>query len=96
MRTDFYPCWLKDKSYTIVPRVQIATSTHAHGESDEKKRQVGVNKYRAQKIASSTPARGDGGIRWRCDYKDRQTVNLLTDLAQNFIRTYIHDDKTVY
>ncbi|GBN22998.1 hypothetical protein AVEN_129469-1 [Araneus ventricosus] len=29
-------------------------------------------------------------------YTDRQTVSPLTDLAQNFIRTYIHDDKTVY
>ncbi|GBN07039.1 hypothetical protein AVEN_201773-1 [Araneus ventricosus] len=48
-------------SRIILPRAQIATSTHAHGESDEKKRQAGVNKYRAQKIASSPHARGDGG-----------------------------------
>ncbi|GBN44987.1 hypothetical protein AVEN_206740-1 [Araneus ventricosus] len=51
------------QSRIILPRVQIATSTHAHGESDEKeKRQAGVNKYLAQKIASSTRARGDGGF----------------------------------
>ncbi|GBN59497.1 hypothetical protein AVEN_38793-1 [Araneus ventricosus] len=31
-----------------------------------------------------------------CDYTDRQTVSPLTDLTQNFIRTYIYDDKTVY
>ncbi|GBM29295.1 hypothetical protein AVEN_106695-1 [Araneus ventricosus] len=31
-------------SRLILPRAQIATSTHAHGESDEKKRQAGVNK----------------------------------------------------
>ncbi|GBO14225.1 hypothetical protein AVEN_189554-1 [Araneus ventricosus] len=44
----------------VVPHAQIATSTYAHGESDEKeKRQAGVNKYRAQKIVSSTHARGD-------------------------------------
>ncbi|GBO24657.1 hypothetical protein AVEN_176794-1 [Araneus ventricosus] len=85
------------QSRIILPRAQIATSTHAHGESDEKeKRQAGVDKYRAQKIASSTHARGDGQIRWRCDFTNRQTVNLMTDLAQNFIRTYIHDDKAVY
>ncbi|GBN52756.1 hypothetical protein AVEN_145177-1 [Araneus ventricosus] len=42
---------------------RLLPSTHAHGESDEKeKRQAGVNKYRAQKIASSTHARGDGGF----------------------------------
>ncbi|GBN58959.1 hypothetical protein AVEN_211645-1, partial [Araneus ventricosus] len=52
------------QSRIILPRAQIAaTSTHAHGESDEKeKRQTGVNKYRSQKIASSTHARGDGGF----------------------------------
>ncbi|GBM53393.1 hypothetical protein AVEN_103782-1 [Araneus ventricosus] len=51
------------QSRIILPRAQIATSTHVHGESDEKeKRQAGVNKYRAQKIASSTHARGDGGF----------------------------------
>ncbi|GBN45274.1 hypothetical protein AVEN_120764-1 [Araneus ventricosus] len=31
-----------------------------------------------------------------CDYTDRQTVDPLTDLAQNSIRTHIPDDKTVY
>ncbi|GBN60800.1 hypothetical protein AVEN_91046-1 [Araneus ventricosus] len=51
------------QSRIILPRAQIATSTHAHGESDEKEKlQAGVNKYRAQKIASSTHARGDGGF----------------------------------
>ncbi|GBN78521.1 hypothetical protein AVEN_7147-1 [Araneus ventricosus] len=50
------------QSLIILPRAQIATSTHAHGEQDEKeKRQAGVNKYRAQNIASSRHARGDGG-----------------------------------
>ncbi|GBM38140.1 hypothetical protein AVEN_1531-1 [Araneus ventricosus] len=51
------------QSRIILPRAQIAISTHAHGESDEKeKRQAGVNKYRAQKIASSKHARGEGGF----------------------------------
>ncbi|GBM09938.1 hypothetical protein AVEN_86820-1 [Araneus ventricosus] len=51
------------QSHIIIPRVQIATSTHAHGKSDEKeKHQAGVNKYRALKIASSTHARGDSGF----------------------------------
>ncbi|GBL99819.1 hypothetical protein AVEN_162829-1 [Araneus ventricosus] len=59
----------------------------------KKKRQAGVNKYRAQKIASNTHAHG---VEQVCDYTDRQTISPLTDLAQNFIRTYIHDDKTVY
>ncbi|GBN42059.1 hypothetical protein AVEN_218863-1 [Araneus ventricosus] len=36
------------------------------------------------------------GVEQVCYYTDRQTINPLTDLAQNFIRTYIHDDKTVY
>ncbi|GBM75333.1 hypothetical protein AVEN_259884-1 [Araneus ventricosus] len=50
-------------SRIILSRVQIATNTHAHGESDEKeKRQAGVNKYRVQKIASSKHARGEGGF----------------------------------
>ncbi|GBM22576.1 hypothetical protein AVEN_184000-1 [Araneus ventricosus] len=49
-------------SHIILPRAQIDTSTHAHGESDGKKRQAGVNKYRAQKIASSTHVRGDSGF----------------------------------
>ncbi|GBN83376.1 hypothetical protein AVEN_246201-1 [Araneus ventricosus] len=49
------------QSRIILQRAQIATSTHAHEESDEKeKRQAGVNKYGAQKIASSTRVRGDG------------------------------------
>ncbi|GBO31587.1 hypothetical protein AVEN_129096-1 [Araneus ventricosus] len=79
---------------TILPRPQIATSTHAHGESDEKeKRQAGVNKYRAQKIAPSTHACGDGGF-----VSDAiiPTDIQSTLLAQTFIRTYVHDDKTVY
>ncbi|GBN58979.1 hypothetical protein AVEN_37104-1 [Araneus ventricosus] len=51
------------QSRIILPRAQIAASTHAHGESDEReKRQAGVGKYRAQKIASSAHARGDGGF----------------------------------
>ncbi|GBN93123.1 hypothetical protein AVEN_8822-1 [Araneus ventricosus] len=60
------------QSRVILPRAQIATSTHAHGESDEKdKRQAGINIYCAQKIASSTHARGDRWrILWRCDYTD--------------------------
>ncbi|GBL93414.1 hypothetical protein AVEN_219523-1 [Araneus ventricosus] len=49
-------------SHIILPRAQIATSTHAHGESDGKERQAGVNKYRAQKIASNTHACGDSGF----------------------------------
>ncbi|GBN49164.1 hypothetical protein AVEN_269787-1 [Araneus ventricosus] len=51
------------QSRIILPRAQIATSTHAHGESDEKeKRQAGVNNYGAQKIASSMHARGNSGF----------------------------------
>ncbi|GBN59513.1 hypothetical protein AVEN_260853-1 [Araneus ventricosus] len=51
------------QSRIILPLAQIATSTHAHGESDEKeKRQSRVNKYRAQKIESSTHACGDNGF----------------------------------
>ncbi|GBM86752.1 hypothetical protein AVEN_198518-1 [Araneus ventricosus] len=58
------------QSRIILPRAQIATSAHAHGESDEKeKRQAGVNKYCAQKIASSTHARGDAIIQ-----TDRQST----------------------
>ncbi|GBM24801.1 hypothetical protein AVEN_132328-1 [Araneus ventricosus] len=39
------------QSHMNLSRAQIATSTHAHRESDEKgKRQEGFNKYRAQKI----------------------------------------------
>ncbi|GBN56298.1 hypothetical protein AVEN_29548-1 [Araneus ventricosus] len=38
---------------------RLLPSTHAHGESDEKKRQAEVNKYRAQKIASNTHACGE-------------------------------------
>ncbi|GBM16931.1 hypothetical protein AVEN_267322-1 [Araneus ventricosus] len=41
---------------------RLLPSTHAHGESDEKKRQAGANKYRAQKIAFNTHARGDSGL----------------------------------
>ncbi|GBL61509.1 hypothetical protein AVEN_131325-1 [Araneus ventricosus] len=44
-------------------------------------------------ISTSTHAYG---VEQVCDYTDRQTVSPLTDLTQNFIRTYIHDDKTVY
>ncbi|GBM86607.1 hypothetical protein AVEN_153036-1 [Araneus ventricosus] len=47
------------QSHIIFPRAQIATSTHALGESDLKKRQAGVNKHSAQKIASNTHGRGD-------------------------------------
>ncbi|GBL91537.1 hypothetical protein AVEN_191449-1 [Araneus ventricosus] len=36
------------------------------------------------------------GLFSKVNYTDQQTVNPSTDLAQNFIRTYIHDDKTVY
>ncbi|GBM55476.1 hypothetical protein AVEN_27834-1 [Araneus ventricosus] len=51
------------QSSIILPLAQIVTSTHAHGESDEKeKRQAGVNKYRAHKIASSTHAHEEGGF----------------------------------
>ncbi|GBM46535.1 hypothetical protein AVEN_17923-1 [Araneus ventricosus] len=46
-----------------LPLAQFATSTHAHGELDEKEKcKAGVNKYRAQKIAYSTHARGEGGF----------------------------------
>ncbi|GBM11012.1 hypothetical protein AVEN_36905-1 [Araneus ventricosus] len=43
-------------------------------------------------ISTSTHAHG---VEQVCDYTDRQTASPLTDLAQNFIWTYIHDDKTV-
>ncbi|GBM07367.1 hypothetical protein AVEN_187901-1 [Araneus ventricosus] len=49
-----------------------------------------------QKIASNTHASGDNGWASIVNYTDGQTVNPLPDLAQNFVRTYIHDDKTVY
>ncbi|GBM43354.1 hypothetical protein AVEN_166098-1 [Araneus ventricosus] len=53
----------QEQSHIILPRAQIATSTHAQEESDEKEKcQAGVNKYRAQKIASSTHARIEGGF----------------------------------
>ncbi|GBN89422.1 hypothetical protein AVEN_64713-1 [Araneus ventricosus] len=63
------------QSRIILPRPQIATSTHAHGESDEKeKRQAGVNKYRAQKITSNTHARGN-----RCAESLEMRLYRLTD-----------------
>ncbi|GBN84038.1 hypothetical protein AVEN_218040-1 [Araneus ventricosus] len=37
----------------------------------------------------------DNGFFSKVNYTDRQPVNPLTDLAQNLIRTYIHDDETV-
>ncbi|GBM25491.1 hypothetical protein AVEN_83931-1 [Araneus ventricosus] len=46
--------------------------------------------------SSATHACGDNGFSSKVNNTDRQTVNPLTDLDQNFIRTYIHDDKTVY
>ncbi|GBM35213.1 hypothetical protein AVEN_175817-1 [Araneus ventricosus] len=62
-------------SRIILPRAQIATSTHAHGESHEKKCQAGVNKYRAQKIASSTHERGeDGSVGDAIIQTDRQST----------------------
>ncbi|GBO18853.1 hypothetical protein AVEN_271801-1 [Araneus ventricosus] len=53
---------LAGQGQIILTPTQIATCTHAHGESDEKKLQSGVNKYRVQKIASSMHACGDGGF----------------------------------
>ncbi|GBO04960.1 hypothetical protein AVEN_150772-1 [Araneus ventricosus] len=58
MRTDFYSFFTQGQSFRVH---RLLPSTHAHGESDEKKGQAGVNKYRAQKIASNTHACGDGG-----------------------------------
>ncbi|GBM92554.1 hypothetical protein AVEN_272846-1 [Araneus ventricosus] len=63
--------------------------------------QSGVILPRAQallpEIATSTHAHGVSFKREKvCDYTDRKAVSPLTDLVQNFIRTYIHDDKTVY
>ncbi|GBN66766.1 hypothetical protein AVEN_230365-1 [Araneus ventricosus] len=84
------------QSRIILQRAQIATGTHAHGESDEKeKRQAGVNKYRAQKIASSTHACGDGDSLEMRLYRPTDT-QPFDGFRPNFIRTYIHDDKTVY
>ncbi|GBM51341.1 hypothetical protein AVEN_6550-1 [Araneus ventricosus] len=94
MNTDFYSFLAQGQSFRVH---RLLPNTHAHGELDEKKRQAGVNKYRAQKIAFNTNAHGDSGLVGDALIQtDRQTVNLLTDLAQNWIRTYIHDDKTVY
>ncbi|GBO39718.1 hypothetical protein AVEN_21451-1 [Araneus ventricosus] len=103
MNTDFYSFLAQGQSFRVH---RLLPSTHAHGESDEKKkRQAGVNKYRAQKIAFNTHARGDSGLVGDALMQTvsglvgdalMQTVNPSTDLVQNFIRTYIHDDKTVY
>ncbi|GBM78947.1 hypothetical protein AVEN_40511-1 [Araneus ventricosus] len=88
---------VQGQSCIILPRAHIATSTHAHGESDEKeKRQAGVNKISCTEDCVQYACVWRWRIRWRCDNTDRQTFNLLTDLAQNLIRTYIHDDETVY
>ncbi|GBN58897.1 hypothetical protein AVEN_171981-1 [Araneus ventricosus] len=94
MNTDFYTFLAQGQSFRMH---RLLPSTHAHGEADEKKHQAGVSKYRAQildcvQYACAWRLR----TRWRCAYTDRQRVNPLTDLAQTFIRTYIHDDKTVY
>ncbi|GBM54815.1 hypothetical protein AVEN_6241-1 [Araneus ventricosus] len=77
----------------IILRVQIATSTHAHGESITKRRSRSQN--RAQKIASSTHGVEIASPTNPLLYRP-EAVNLLTDLAQNFIRTYLHDDRTAY
>ncbi|GBM87686.1 hypothetical protein AVEN_1145-1 [Araneus ventricosus] len=51
------------QSRIMLPRAQMATSTHAHGESNEKEmHRAGLNKYRAHKTALCTHARGDGGF----------------------------------
>ncbi|GBM76036.1 hypothetical protein AVEN_80318-1 [Araneus ventricosus] len=59
MNTDFYSFLAQGQSFRVH---RLLPSTHAHEESDEKKRQAGVNKYRAQKIAFNTHARGDSGL----------------------------------
>ncbi|GBM14042.1 hypothetical protein AVEN_209936-1 [Araneus ventricosus] len=84
------------QSNIILPRAQIATSTHALGESDLKKsaKQESINIVHRRLRSIRMPVE-IALTRWRCAYTDRQTVNLLTDLVQNLMRIYIHDDKTV-
>ncbi|GBO09873.1 hypothetical protein AVEN_159574-1 [Araneus ventricosus] len=59
MNTGFYSFLAQGQSFRVH---RLLPSTHAHGELDEKKRQAGVNKYRAQKIAFDTHARGNSGL----------------------------------
>ncbi|GBN86325.1 hypothetical protein AVEN_263598-1 [Araneus ventricosus] len=92
MNTDFTHSGL----HSILPCAQIATKYVRNGESDEKKRQAGANKYSlVPEDFRSTHARGDSGLRaGDALYTDRQsTFNLIS--AQNCNTTYIHDDKTV-
>ncbi|GBM39387.1 hypothetical protein AVEN_119047-1 [Araneus ventricosus] len=57
----------------------------------------GARLSRKEGISSSACLEGhEGTCSEACDYTERQRVNPWTDLAQNFIRTYIPDDKTVY
>ncbi|GBN49180.1 hypothetical protein AVEN_116501-1 [Araneus ventricosus] len=91
MRTDFYSFCAQGQSYRVH---RLLPSTLSHGESDENKsaKQESINIVHRR----LRPVRMRVAIAWRCDCTDRQTVNPLTDLAQTLIRTYIHDDKTVY
>ncbi|GBO18448.1 hypothetical protein AVEN_118234-1 [Araneus ventricosus] len=59
MNTDFYSFLAQGQSFRVH---RLLPSTHEHGESDEEKRQAGANKYRAQKIAFNTHARGGSGL----------------------------------
>ncbi|GBN57366.1 hypothetical protein AVEN_222887-1 [Araneus ventricosus] len=94
MRTDFYS-FLAEGQFFRVHR--LLPSTHAHGESDENKsaKQESINiVHRRLRYVRMRVETADS-LEMRCD-TDRQTGNPLTDLAQTFLRTYIHDDKTVY
>ncbi|GBN12409.1 hypothetical protein AVEN_245408-1 [Araneus ventricosus] len=87
--TDFYS-FLRSRFrvYRLLP------STHA-GDRMKKKRQAGVNKYRDRRLRSvRIRMRVKIRTRWNT-YTDRQTIQPF-DWLQTFIRTYIHDDKTVY
>ncbi|GBL68696.1 hypothetical protein AVEN_243351-1 [Araneus ventricosus] len=93
MHTDFYSFLAQGQSFRVH---RLLPSTHAHGESDEKeKRQAGVNKYRAQKIASSTHARGDGGFVGDAIIQTNRQITL-TGWPKILCGLLIHDDKTVY
>ncbi|GBM70059.1 hypothetical protein AVEN_104707-1 [Araneus ventricosus] len=93
MNTDFHSFLAQGPSFRVH---RLLPSTHAHGESDEnksaKKESINIVHRRLRPVRMRVEMADSLEMR----YIDRQTVNLLTELAQNFIRTYIHDDKTVY
>ncbi|GBN80132.1 hypothetical protein AVEN_133761-1 [Araneus ventricosus] len=93
MNTDFYSFLAQGQSSSVH---RLLPSMHAHGEADEKKstKQESINIVH-RRLRS---------IRMRVEIADSLDMRLYrpTDsqpsdgLGQNLIRTYIHDDKTVY